>query len=360
MKPNLLLFFCLIFFSSLSHGQKTVYFDENWLSIEKADAKYYSVIYPILEGKYQVKDYTISGALLSETDYLPKVELIEWERLYEEGFQELAIEDGKCIEYFPNGNKKKQFSFKKGVQDGNIRLWTEDGKLLRDFIAQNNIANGLYLEYYPNGKASLSVNFRNDTLNGPAAYYYSNGELSQKGSFEKGKKNGKWTYWSENGDAIGTETYRNSFFIEGPDINIGFPKGNWCLEDQFKEGKLLNFVFSRNGAVETLESGVVPSCILSLEYIGEENTLLDYSSFKRRRLTVDIHKVIAKEQELFSLENSMGYLGSYNDDETKKHTVVVFHSIQKGIGVEMILDIRQEDYESLKKEVVYILRSIKK
>ena len=360
MKPNLLLFFCLIILSSLSYGQKTIYFDENWLAIEKAEAKYYSIVYPISGGKYQVKDYTISSTLLSETDYLPKVDFIEWERLYEEGFQDSAIEDGKCIEYFPNGNKKKQFFYKKGVQEGNIRLWTQDGKLLRDFIAQNNIANGLYLEYYPNGKASLSVSFKNDTLNGPAAYYHSNGVLSQKGSFRNGKKLGKWTYWSENGDVIGTETYQNSFFIEGPDINIGFPKRNWCLEDQFKEGKLMNFVFSRNGDSETLKSGVVPSCILSLEYIGEENTLLDYSSFKRRRLSVDIHRVIAKEQELFSLENSMGYLGSYNDDKKKKHKVVVFHTIQNGIGVEMILDIRQEDYENLKKEAVYILRSIKK
>jgi len=171
MRPHLLLFFSLIIFSSISYGQKTVYFDDNWLSIEKAEAKYYSVIYPISGGKYQVKDYTISGTLLSETDYLPKADFIEWERLYEEGFQDSAIEDGKCIEYFPNGNKKKQFSYTKGVQEGNIRLWTQDGKLLRDFIAQNKLANGLYLEYYPNGKASLSVNFKNDTLNGPAAYY---------------------------------------------------------------------------------------------------------------------------------------------------------------------------------------------
>jgi antitoxin component YwqK of YwqJK toxin-antitoxin module len=360
MKSKLLLFVYLIFLSSLSIGQKTVYFNENWLYTEKAEASYYSIVYPITGGKYQVKDYTISGVLLSETEYTKKADAIEWERLYEEGFQKLAIENGKCLEYFPNGNKKKQFTYENGVQKGNIRLWSDDGKLFRDFVANNNIADGLYLEYYKNGKASLSVNFKNDTLNGPAAYYHLNGVISQKGSFKKGKKVGKWTYWSDKGDVIGTETYRNSFFIEGPDINIEFPKGNWCLADQFKEGDLMNFVFSRNGGIEELKSDVNPTCILSLEYIGEDNELLDYSSHRRRRLTVDIHKVIAKEQELFSLENSMGYLGSYNDDKKKKHTVVVFHTIQNGIGVEMLLDIRQEDYASLKKEAVYILRSIKK
>ncbi|WP_421919202.1 toxin-antitoxin system YwqK family antitoxin [Marinifilum sp.] len=360
MNPRLFLLFYLIFLSTLSIGQKTVYFNDNWLFAEKTDASYYSVIYPIKDGKYQVKDYTISGHLLSETDYSPKSDLIEWERLYEEGFQELAIEDGTCTEFFPNGYKKKQFSYEKGKQNGNIRLWSEDGKLFRDFVAKNNIANGLYLEYYKNGKASLSVNFKNDTLNGPAAYYHLNGKMSQKGNFKKGKKVGKWTYWSDKGDVIGSESYRNSFFIEGPDINIGFPKGNWCLTDQFKDGELTNFVFSRTQGNEQLTGNAVPTCILSLEYIGGDHKLLDYSSYKRRRLTVDIHKVISKEQDLFSIENSMGYLGSYDDDKKKKHTVVVFHTIQKQIGVEMIIDIQQEDYESLKKEAVYILQSIKK
>ena len=360
MKPHKLLFLILTLVASTSFGQKTVYFNSQWLSADKADARYFSTIYPIQGGKYEVKDYSITGELLSTTEYARKTDEIEWERLYEEGFQKQAIEDGNCIEFYPNGNKKKQFTYKEGKQSGNIRLWSEDGSLLRDFVAENHIANGLYLEYYNNGKASLSVNFRNDTLHGPAAYYHLNGKLSQKGSFEKGKKVGKWTYWSNTGTTIGTETYRNSFFIEGPDINIGFPNGNWCLTDQFKERELMNFVFSRNEGGELLKSGVVPSCVLSLEYIGEGNKLLDYSSHRRRRLSVDIHKVIPKEQELFSLENSMGYLGSYNDDNNKKHTAVIFHSIQNGIGVELILDIRQEDYESLKKEAAYILRSIKK
>lgn len=360
MKPRKLLFLFLILITSYSFGQKTVYFDNDWLLIEKSNASYYSIVTPINGGKYQVKDFTIGGELLSETEYSRKAEEIEWERLYEEGFQNQAIEDGNCIQYYSNGSKKKQFTYIEGKQSGDVRLWAEDGSLLRDFIAENHIANGLYLEYYKNGKASLSVNFKNDTLHGPAAYYHQNGKLSQKGSFKNGKKIGKWTYWSSTGNVIGTETFRNSFFIEGPDINIGFPNGNWCLAEQFKERELMNFVFSRNGSDEKLESGVVPSCILSLEYIGEGNKLLDYSSHRRRRLSIDIHKVISKEQELFSLENSMGYLGSYKDENEQKHTTVIFHSIQNGVGVELILDIRQEDYESLKKEAVYILRSIKR
>ncbi|NOU58609.1 toxin-antitoxin system YwqK family antitoxin [Marinifilum sp. JC070] len=360
MKAMISLLICLTLLSTVSFGQKKVYFDNNWLNVEKSEATYYSLIYPIKGGKYQVKDYTISGELLSETEYSRIANEIVWERLYEEGFHDLAIEDGKCIEYYPNGNRKRMFTYEKGKQEGNVRLWDEDGKLFRDFVASKHIANGLYLEYYQNGKASLSVNFKNDTLNGPAAYYHSNGKVSQRGNFKNGKKVGKWTYWSDRGELTGKESYQKSFFIEGPDIQIAFPKGNWCLTDQFKEEEIMHFLFARNGESQNLISGVTPNCILSMEYIGADQKLLDYSSYKRRRLTVDIHKVIAKEQELFSLENSMGYLGSYSDDQKKKHTVIVFHTIQNEIGVEMIMDIREEDYESLKKEAVQILRSIKK
>lgn len=360
MKLYQLLVLLLILFSSHIFAQKTVYFNENWLSSGQPEASYYSEITTIEDGKYLVKDFSITGELLTETEYQGKEEVIEWERLYEVGFHEMAVEDGNCIEYYLNGNKKKQFTYTNGKQSGNVRMWLENGTLFRDFIAENNIANGLYLEYYENGKASLSVTFRNDTLNGPAAYYHPNGEISHKGSFKSGKKSGNWIYRNDKGEDLGTESYRDNFFIEGPDITIGFPGANWCLSDQFKDGELMNFIFSRTESDKDLVSRQIPTCVISLEYIGNEATLLEYSSHRRRRLDIDIHKVISKEQELFSLENSMGYLGSYIDKKDHKHSAIVYHTIQNGIGVELMLDIRREDYESLKKEVVYILRSIKK
>lgn len=352
------IFLLFLFPLSLS-AQKTVYLNEKWLSVDKENATYYSMIFPVKDGQFRVKDYQLNGTILSETNYVAVADSIDWNRLYEEGFQNSAIENGDCIEYYLTGSKKRQFKYLKGVQNGAIKEWNESGNLIREFNAINHIANGAYLEYFDNGITSYSVNFKNDSLNGPAVYYHTNGKISQEGIFKKGYKIGKWRYWNEKGEELASEVYRESFFIAGPDITLNFPKGYWCLTDQFKEEGQMNFTFARRGTSKAIKTGFTPNSILSLEFVGKESSLVDYSSFRRRSLSVDINKVITREQNLFSLPNSMGYLGTYLEDNKDKHRVIIVHSIQKGIGIEFILDTRQEDYESFKKEAVYILRSMK-
>jgi len=358
MKTLRFLFLSLFFIPQLLTAQKVIYLNDNWLSVEKENATYYCNIHALTDGKFLVKDYKVDGILLSETEYSAKVDNIDWKRLYEIGFEEFAVENGKCIEYYPNEKKKKKFFYNDGVQEGKVTVWDESGYMLREFIANNHIANGEYLEFFEDGTTSFSVSFRNDSLNGPAVYYHENGKIAQEGSFSKSLKVGKWTYYNNIGEELGTETYRNTFFIAGPDIRLIFPFGFWSLTDQYKEEGHMNFTFLRSGTDKGITTDFIPSVLLSLEYIGNEGSLLDYSSFRRRRLSIDVQKVLNKELELFSLPNSMGYLGTYKDKEEIKHTVIVLHSIQKGIGVEYVFDCKEADYSNLKKEVVYLLRSM--
>jgi len=358
MKTLHFLFLPLFFIPQLLSAQKVIYLNDNWLSVEKENATYYCNIHALADGKFQVKDYKIDGSILAQTEYSAKTEDIDWKRLYEIGFEEFAIENGKCIEYYPSGKKKKEFVYVYGTQKGKVTVWDESGYVLREFTAENHIANGEYLEFFEDGTTSFSVSFKNDSLNGPAVYYHENGKIAQEGAFSKSLKVGKWTYYNNIGEKLGTETYRNSFFIAGPDIRLTFPKGFWSLTDQFKEEDHMNFNFLRSGTDKGITTDFTPSVLLSLEYIGTEGSLLDYSSFRRRRLSIDVQKVLNKELELFSLPNSMGYLGTYQDKQENKHTVIVLHSIQKGIGMEYIFDCRESDYTDLKKEVVYLLRSM--
>ncbi|RUT73016.1 toxin-antitoxin system YwqK family antitoxin [Ancylomarina longa] len=355
MRYLIFFFLCSPFLVS---AQDTIFFNSNWLIGDKENASYYSTIIPLNGQKYQVKDYSINGELLSECDYKALKQAVDWTRIYEKGFHEWAVEDGVCTEFYPSGNKKKQFEFKNGVQHGKVQMWREDGSLLRSYTAINQLANGNYKEYLADESLSFAVNFLNDTLHGLATYYYPNGKISQKGTFKSGLKYGKWQYFSEKGENVGSEMYRNVFFIAGPDIKIHFPNGLWCLSDQYEEDNRINFLFTRSGIKEDLKTEFVPTCLVSLEEVGENTRLLDYSSARRRRLSVDVHKVISKDQHLFSLPNTMGYLASYIDKGKNKHAAIVTHSVQNNIGVELILDLRQEDYEDLKSEIVTIIRTL--
>ena len=343
-----------------SIAQDTVYFNQDWLVAEKENAQFFSTINKIKENQFLVKDFTIDNVLLSEYYYKGLQSAIDWTRLYEVGFNEYAIENGPSCDYYPSGSKKKEFEFVDGQQKGVVTFWRKNGKKEKEFFAVNNIANGIYSEFYENGEPSLSVKFLNDTLNGPAIYYYPNGGISHMGKFKKGIKFGVWTYLSEDGKPVAEELYQNTYFIDGAKVNISFPEGVWYLSEKYKVDDRLSFLFYRLGMNEDENTKDLASCLISLEAVPSDIGLIDYSSHRRRRLSVDVKRVIPKEKQLFFLPQSIAYLGNHTDSEDNERTTIVLHSLQDEVGMELILDCSSENYEDLKAEFEYILKSLKK
>ncbi len=341
-------------------AQDTVYFNQDWLVVEKENAQFYSTINPIAENQFLVKDFTIDKVLLSEYHYKGLQANIDWTRLYEVGFNESAIENGISRDFYPSGTVKKEFQFVDGKQNGMIRFWLEDGKMEKEYFAVNNIANGLYSEFFENGEPSLRIKFENDTLNGAAIYYYPNGGISHMGKFEKGVKNGIWTYLSDDGKPIAEELYQKTYFIDGPDVKLSFPEGMWYLSEKYQVDGRLSFLFYRLGLNDDEEREDLASCLISLEDIQSNIGLIDYSSDRRRRLTVDVKRVITKENQLFTLPQSIAYFTTHSDSNDNEWTAVVLHSIQNGVGMELVLDCPSENYESLKDEFKSILQSLTK
>lgn len=352
------LFVFIVLLPLTSMAQDTVYFNQDWLVVEKDNAHFFSTINPITENQFLVKDFTIDNVLLSEYHYKGLQINIDWSRLYEVGFDKYAVENGPGSDYYPSGTTKKEYEYVNGEQKGIITLWRENGKKESEFFAVNNIANGVYTEFFENGEPSLSVKFRNDTLNGAAIYYYSTGRISHMGKFNKGIKYGIWTYLSEDGKPIAEELYQNTYFIDGPNVKVSFPEGMWYLSEKYKVDGRLSFLFYRLGLIEN--TGDPASCLISLEFVPVNTGLIDYSSNRRRRLSVEIKRVIPKEKKLFTLPESIAYLAEHTDSSNKARTTIILHSIQDEIGLELVLDCSSENYETLKEEFKYILLSLKK
>jgi len=344
----------------LSKAQDTVYFNLDWQVVEKENAQLFSTINPITENQFLVKDFSIEGVLLSEYHYKGLQTNINWTKLYEVGFNEYAVENGSVSDYYPSGTTKKEFEFVDGQQKGMITLWQENGKKEQEFFAINNIANGVYSEFFENGEPSLSVKFLNDTLNGPAIYYYPNGRISHMGKFKKGIKFGMWTYLSEDGKPVAEELYKEAYFIDGAKVNVRFPEGMWYLSAKYKVDGRLNFLFYRQGLNDETDRDDLASCLISLETVPSGIGLIDYSSHRRRRLSVDVKRVITKEKKLFTLPQSIAYFGEVDDSSDKERTAIVLHSLQSEVGMELILDCPSSDYEILKEEFKFILKSLKK
>lgn len=357
---SIFVLFLLISFSS--KAQDTIYFNQNWQFTTKTNAQFYSTIQAIPNSpdEFLVKDFSMNGTLLTEYNYKTLITNVDWSRIYEEGFQNQAIENGTCTEYYPSGKKKKQFEILAGVQKGKITVWRQNGSKEREFFAVKNIANGVYSEYFENGKTSLLVKFENDTLNGAAIYYYNNGNISNMGKFAKGIKTGLWTYLSEDGVPVAEELYKKAYFIDGPDFHISFPEGKWYLSQKYQVDGRLNFLFYRIASSIDDSLDDVASCLISLESVRANESLADYSKYRRDRLTIDIKSEVSKENGLFSLSNSMAYTAEHDDSSDQPRKSILLYTLQNQVGVEMVLDCKNEDFTNLQEEFKSILQSLKK
>lgn len=360
MKFTRCFFVLLLLLPLLSIAQDTVYFNQDWQVVEKENAQFFSTVNAITPNQFLVKDFSIKGVLLSEYHYKGLQTNIDWTKLYEVGFNKYAIENGSSSDYYPSGTTKKEFEFVNGQQKGMITLWRENGEKESEFFAVNNIANGVYTEFFENGESSLSVKFLNDTLNGPAIYYYPNGRISHMGKFKKGIKFGMWTYLSEDGKPVAEELYKKTYFIDGANVNVSFPEGVWYLSEKYKVDGRLSFLFYRLALNGDRNTEDLASCLISLENIPSDIGLIDYSSHRRRRLSVDVKRVITKEKQLFSLPQSIAYFGNHTDSSDNERTAIILHSLQTDVGMELVLDCSSENYETLKEEFKFILKSLKK
>jgi len=341
-----LLFVCPLY----TYGQDTIYFNQDWNVVDKLTATQYTTILvlPDNPNRFLVRDFTKEGILLADYQYKGLLKSIDWSGIYKNGFHFFAIEEGGSCEYFPSGNKKKELTHKDGIQKGLISVWNEKGDKIRSYYADNNIANGSYSEYFKNGNLNFTVHFKNDTLQGNAIYYHENGEISKLGKFNKGVKAGKWQYISEDGRPIAEEVYKSTFFIDGPNINISFPDGKWYLSERYKEDGRLNFIFSRLSFTDSQNVEDVPSCLITLEAVNRDIQLIDYSSQRRRRLSIDVQRVIPAERNWFTLDQTIGYIGGSGNDNEEERIIYLVHSIQNNVGVEMILDCKKDNYNSIK------------
>lgn len=80
------------------------------------------------------------------------------------------------IQYYKNGQKKMEGSFKDGHRHGE------------------------WISYYKNGNVWSRAHYKNGKLNGLKKSYYENGELHYKGELKNGERVGKWTFYEANGN----------------------------------------------------------------------------------------------------------------------------------------------------------------
>lgn len=148
------------------------------------------------------------------------------------------------------------------IPDGEVKEFTENGKLKTEAFYKENKLNGTLIRYNDKGELLCKETYENGTLKGPAEYYsytkdnflrtvcnYKNavldgellitqkdGTLREKAHYTKGRLSGTRATFYSSGDKEATETW-NEGKLQG-ERTLFFPTGQvWCKEN-YVNGRL--------------------------------------------------------------------------------------------------------------------------
>ena len=83
-------------------------------------------------------------------------------------------------EFYPDGNIKREVTFKNGVQNGLGSSYFPDGKLLMRGNLINGLQDGVWEKFYPNGNVEVKLTFKSGNREGLKEAYDENGKIKAK------------------------------------------------------------------------------------------------------------------------------------------------------------------------------------
>jgi len=136
---------------------------------------------------------------------------IRVERAVRKMSDDSIMNHGKFTEYYRNGKKFAEGSFKEGVHDGQWSYWHDNGQL------------------------SKTVNFVKGQPDGSWETFRADGTLQSKKGYKAGKRDGQWVMYFEDGKTPNIEQSYVDSKIDGQ-INMYFKNGKPRLQSIFKAG----------------------------------------------------------------------------------------------------------------------------
>ena len=77
---------------------------------------------------------------------------------------------------------------KDSLQDGEMKMFYQNGKVMGTSIFKNRKLNGISKMYYENGKIMMKMNFKNDELEGETIIYNEDGKILDKQFYKNGEE----------------------------------------------------------------------------------------------------------------------------------------------------------------------------
>ncbi|MBQ3666500.1 MAG: toxin-antitoxin system YwqK family antitoxin [Elusimicrobiaceae bacterium] len=148
------------------------------------------------------------------------------------------IPDGEIKEFTENGKLKTEAVYKNNKLNGQLVRYTDDGKLLCKETYENGILKGPaeYYSYRKDDFLCTRCNYKNAVLDGELTLSQANGTLRERALYTKGRLHGPRTTFYSTGDKEAIETWSEGK-LQG-ERTLFFPTGQvWCKEN-YRNGRL--------------------------------------------------------------------------------------------------------------------------
>lgn len=116
---------------------------------------------------------------------------------------------GRFIDYYYNGRKQGEGTFKDGIVDGLRKMYNQNGTVAMERRYLNGIEHGLEREFYEDGSLKQKGEFVNGKHEGVWEMYYPNGQLKQRSTFKDNVMNGETAVYYSTGRILAVGMYRN-------------------------------------------------------------------------------------------------------------------------------------------------------
>ena len=129
----------------------------------------------------------------------------------EERERELDVrEEGAFIDYWSNGEKRAEGSYKNKKLNGLYRTYYMNGEKKSEVTYEAGERNGPHTSWHENGRKSVEGVFKNGKQHGSIRSYHENGRIS---CIKSNSPNGTDTAWHENGQKQSVYTYSDGKLI---------------------------------------------------------------------------------------------------------------------------------------------------
>ncbi|MEM8947135.1 MAG: toxin-antitoxin system YwqK family antitoxin [Planctomycetota bacterium] len=104
----------------------------------------------------------------------------------------------------PPARAGKRRTIKEKYDDDSVRVERQIVKLSDDRI----VNDGKYIEYYPDGKKYVEGSYKMGAFDGDWQYWFPNGQLCKKVTFKLGRTDGQWEVFDQEGTRTAQQSYR--------------------------------------------------------------------------------------------------------------------------------------------------------